>query len=90
MSALNSTTPLARRAVLADRVEQLKRMVEIRLAEERIQRLFSEGEVRGSTHLCIGQEAVAVGLARPILKTLFPAPIADTATHWRSASRPSK
>jgi pyruvate dehydrogenase E1 component alpha subunit len=64
MSVLNSTTPLARRAVLADRVEQLKRMVEIRLVEERIQKLFSEGEVRGSTHLCSGQEAVAVGIAR--------------------------
>jgi acetoin:2,6-dichlorophenolindophenol oxidoreductase subunit alpha len=64
MSVLNSTTPLARRAVLSDRVEQLKRMVEIRLVEERIQKLFSEGEVRGSTHLCSGQEAVAVGIAR--------------------------
>src|SRR5205085_12411495 len=29
----------------------------------RIQRLFSEGHLRGSTHLCNGQEAVAVGIA---------------------------
>src|ERR1700693_514917 len=64
MSPLNSTTPLARRAALAGRLEQLERMIEIRVVEDRIQRLFSEGEVRGSTHLCSGQEAVSVGIAR--------------------------
>ncbi len=66
MNAPNSTTPLARRAFLSDRVEQLKRMIEIRCVEDRIQRLFSEGEVRGSTHLCSGQEAVCVGVARAL------------------------
>jgi acetoin:2,6-dichlorophenolindophenol oxidoreductase subunit alpha len=64
MSPLNSATPLARRAALAGRLEQLERMIEIRVVEDRIQRLFSEGEVRGSTHLCSGQEAVSVGIAR--------------------------
>src|SRR6266480_1208100 len=39
----------------------LRRMVEIRLFEEEIQRLFNRNLVRGSTHLCSGQEAVAVG-----------------------------
>ena len=39
----------------------LGRMIEIRLFEEEIQRLFSKNLVRGSTHLCSGQEAVAVG-----------------------------
>jgi TPP-dependent pyruvate/acetoin dehydrogenase alpha subunit len=39
----------------------LRRMLEIRLFEEEIQRLFNRNLVRGSTHLCIGQEAVAVG-----------------------------
>lgn len=63
MSISNSTAPRARRAALADRTEQLLRMIEIRLVEERIQQLFSEGHVRGSTHLCNGQEAVAVGIA---------------------------
>jgi TPP-dependent pyruvate/acetoin dehydrogenase alpha subunit len=63
MTIANSTSPPARRAALADRAEQLRRMIEIRLVEERIQRLFSEGNVRGSTHLCNGQEAVAVGVA---------------------------
>ena len=36
-------------------------MFEIRLFEEEIQRLFTQNLVRGSTHLCSGQEAVAVG-----------------------------
>jgi TPP-dependent pyruvate/acetoin dehydrogenase alpha subunit len=39
----------------------LGRMIEIRLFEEEIQRLFNQNLVRGSTHLCSGQEAVAVG-----------------------------
>jgi TPP-dependent pyruvate/acetoin dehydrogenase alpha subunit len=64
MSIVNSDSPAARRAALADRLEQLRRMIEIRAVEERIQKLYSEGEVRGSTHLCNGQEAVAVGIAR--------------------------
>jgi TPP-dependent pyruvate/acetoin dehydrogenase alpha subunit len=63
MTLINSMSPSARRAALADRAEQFLRMIEIRLVEERIQRLFSEGHVRGSTHLCNGQEAVAVGIA---------------------------
>jgi len=37
------------------------RMQEIRGFEERAERLFASGEIRGSTHLGIGQEAVAVG-----------------------------
>lgn len=64
MNAPNSTSPLARRAALTDRVEQLRRMLEIRSVEDRIQKLYTEGEVRGSTHLCSGQEAVSVGIAR--------------------------
>jgi acetoin:2,6-dichlorophenolindophenol oxidoreductase subunit alpha len=39
----------------------LGRMIEIRTFEEQIQRLFNRDLVRGSTHLCSGQEAVAVG-----------------------------
>jgi acetoin:2,6-dichlorophenolindophenol oxidoreductase subunit alpha len=38
-----------------------RRMVEIRLFEDEVQRLFLQGVVRGTTHLCQGQEAVAVG-----------------------------
>ena len=36
-------------------------MIEIRLFEEEIQRLFTQNMVRGSTHLCSGQEAAEVG-----------------------------
>lgn len=64
MTLTNSDTPVARRAALTDRYEQLVRMVEIRAVEDRILRLFTDGEVRGSTHLSNGQEAVAVGIAR--------------------------
>lgn len=36
---------------------------EIRTVEDRIQQLFNDGHVRGSTHLAQGQEAVSVGVA---------------------------
>jgi TPP-dependent pyruvate/acetoin dehydrogenase alpha subunit len=39
----------------------LRPMIEIRLFEEEIQRLFTQNMVRGSTHLCSGQEAAEVG-----------------------------
>jgi len=42
-------------------VEFLERMIEIRLFEDEVQRLFTRNLVRGSTHLCSGQEATAVG-----------------------------
>jgi TPP-dependent pyruvate/acetoin dehydrogenase alpha subunit len=64
MSIVNSDSPVARREALSDRTEQLTRMIEIRTVEERIQKLFSDGHVRGSTHLASGQEAVSVGIAR--------------------------
>jgi acetoin:2,6-dichlorophenolindophenol oxidoreductase subunit alpha len=38
-----------------------RRMVEIRAFEDEVMRLFTRNLVRGSTHLCQGQEAVAVG-----------------------------
>ena len=44
-------------------------MLLIRLFEEAIERLFLEGRIMGTAHTCIGQEAVAVGVAaalRPI------------------------
>jgi TPP-dependent pyruvate/acetoin dehydrogenase alpha subunit len=54
---------LQRRQALADPLEAYRRMVEIRLVEERVQKLYEEGHIRGSTHLCMGQEAVCVGVA---------------------------
>jgi pyruvate dehydrogenase E1 component alpha subunit len=38
-----------------------RRMVEIRLFEEKVQELFMDGLIQGTTHLCQGQEAVSVG-----------------------------
>jgi len=38
-----------------------RRMVRIRRVEETLEDLFKQGEVYGSLHLCIGQEATAVG-----------------------------
>lgn len=58
------TTELGRRAALIDdRIEQYARMVEIRDFEERVNDLFAAGSINGTTHLCLGQEALAVGLA---------------------------
>ena len=54
---------LSRRADLATTLGRLERMIEIRFVEERVQGLYNDGFVRGSTHLCIGQEAVCVGIA---------------------------
>jgi TPP-dependent pyruvate/acetoin dehydrogenase alpha subunit len=42
-------------------VDLYRQMVLIRLFEERVHDLFLRGEVYGSTHLCIGQEAVSAG-----------------------------
>ena len=41
-------------------------MHEIRFFEEEVQDLFTKGVVRGSTHLCQGQEAVSVGTCRAL------------------------
>lgn len=38
-----------------------RKMLEIRLFEERIARLYAEGQIPGFVHLCTGQEATAVG-----------------------------
>lgn len=45
------------------RQHMLRRMLEIRISQELIQELFLQNLVRGTTHLCIGQEACAVGVA---------------------------
>jgi acetoin:2,6-dichlorophenolindophenol oxidoreductase subunit alpha len=50
------------------RQSMLQRMLEIRISEEQIQGLFLQNLVRGSTHLCIGQEACSVGIAQALKK----------------------
>lgn len=47
----------------AVRRKMLASMLLVRFAEERIQELFLENVIRGTTHLCIGQEAVSVAMA---------------------------
>jgi acetoin:2,6-dichlorophenolindophenol oxidoreductase subunit alpha len=44
-----------------DRLAWFRKMVEIRLFEEKVQELFMSGTIQGTTHLCQGQEAVSVG-----------------------------
>ncbi len=60
---------LLRRQKLDTPIGRLERIVEIRLVEESIQKLFNDGHVRGSTHLAIGQEAVSIGIASAIRPT---------------------
>lgn len=43
------------------KVTWYRRMLEIRLFEEKVQELFMQGRIEGTTHLCQGQEAVSVG-----------------------------
>lgn len=61
---MSTSEELTRREALrTDRLARYERMVEIRTVENRVQELFGEGIVHGTTHLCTGQEAVAVGIA---------------------------
>jgi TPP-dependent pyruvate/acetoin dehydrogenase alpha subunit len=57
---------LQRRSDLDDPFKRLDRMLEIRAVEDKLQKLFNEGLIRGSTHLSNGQEAIAVGIAAAI------------------------
>jgi pyruvate dehydrogenase E1 component alpha subunit len=49
-------------------IDLYKRMVEIRLFEEKIQDLYARGLVPGSVHLYIGQEAIAAGVCAHLTK----------------------
>jgi pyruvate dehydrogenase E1 component alpha subunit len=61
---------LKRRSDIAgNKLAQYERMIEIRTLEEQINELFASGEIRGTTHLCIGQEALAVGMASVLRPT---------------------
>jgi pyruvate dehydrogenase E1 component alpha subunit len=46
-----------------DPLDLLRAMYEIRFFEDRVHELYGRGLIRGSTHLCTGQEAVPVGAA---------------------------
>ncbi len=47
----------------AARQKALRGMLEIRIAEDKIQEMFMANLVRGTAHLCIGQEACSAGMA---------------------------
>jgi len=59
---------LSRRSELSAPLAKYERMLEIREFEKRTNELFAAGSIRGTTHLCVGQEALAVGLAS-VLRT---------------------
>lgn len=54
-------------AVIA-KEKMYEQMLLIRLFEEKIEDLFSQGLLFGTTHACIGQEAIAVGIANALNK----------------------
>ena len=69
MTSTYSDAALERRAALGETVSRLDRMMEIRAVEQRLQSLFNDGAIRGSTHLSNGQEAVSVGVAASLRTT---------------------
>ena len=48
------------------RLATWRKLLLIRLFEEMVQDLFADGKILGTCHLCIGQEAVAVGVAEAL------------------------
>lgn len=58
---MNQETINNRQCNAINDLEALKKMWEIRIFEEMLQELFDAGELYGTMHLCIGQEATAVG-----------------------------
>jgi acetoin:2,6-dichlorophenolindophenol oxidoreductase subunit alpha len=66
MSTENPTSHLPAGVPLEEQLDWLRSMWEIRHFEEECHRLFAQGLVRGSTHLCQGQEGVVVGACRAL------------------------
>ncbi|ADB49466.1 thiamine pyrophosphate-dependent dehydrogenase E1 component subunit alpha [Conexibacter woesei] len=54
---------------LEEQLDWLRTMLEIRFFEDHCHRLFARGLVRGSTHLCQGQEGIEVGACRALRVT---------------------
>ena len=48
-------------------LQAYRKMLLIRRFEETVEKLFSEGRIVGTAHTCIGQEAIAVGVASALL-----------------------
>lgn len=60
---ISTVSPVSRRAAIADPIEQLRRMIEIRAVEDGLNAQYSAGNIRGSIHTGQGQEAVVVAAA---------------------------
>lgn len=58
-----SASQARRSALQSGPLERYRRMVEIRMVEEKVLALFGEGLIPGTTHTCQGQEAVSVAIA---------------------------
>jgi pyruvate dehydrogenase E1 component alpha subunit len=69
MTSSIDSTPVTEDAPIEEQLDWLRLMLEIRCFEEECHRLFAQGVVRGSTHLCQGQEAVVVGACRGLRPT---------------------
>lgn len=71
MSVTQASNEAVRRrmALQESRVERYRRMVEIRLIEDRVIELFGEGLIPGTTHTSQGQEAVSVAVAATLRPT---------------------
>jgi acetoin:2,6-dichlorophenolindophenol oxidoreductase subunit alpha len=69
MSTENPTSHLPASVPLDKQLDWLRAMWQIRYFEEECHRLFAQGLVRGSTHLCQGQEGVVVGACRALRVT---------------------
>ncbi|HEX5113826.1 MAG TPA: dehydrogenase E1 component subunit alpha/beta [Pseudonocardiaceae bacterium] len=50
-------------------LRMFERMLTIRLFEQRVSRMYADGDVPGFVHLSVGQEAVAVGACWPLRRT---------------------
>jgi pyruvate dehydrogenase E1 component alpha subunit len=68
MSKSIATSLDRRKELYGNDIACYQRMLEIREFERVTNELFAAGSIRGTTHLAVGQEALAVGIAS-ILKT---------------------
>jgi TPP-dependent pyruvate/acetoin dehydrogenase alpha subunit len=66
MSSKTAPSSAAIGVSIDEQLDWLRAMLEIRFFEDECHRLFAQGVVRGSTHLCQGQEAVVVGACRAL------------------------
>ena len=70
------------------RLELYRSQLELRYCEKRAYDLFLQNLIKGTSHLSLGQEAIAAGFGvRCGLMTGRFAPIAVTRTRWRAACR---